>query len=87
MVVEGFPRKIKKLNINVQRLLIIHGGGVAAAFLSSSGEYHKKIRIFFSILNIFARTIGPMDKVWKFVNWNVGHVSFELQIAIIGEKY
>ena len=37
MVVEGFPRKIKKLNINVQRLiLIIHSGGVAAAFLSSS---------------------------------------------------
>ena len=64
MVVEGFPRKIKKLNINVQRLiLIIHSGGVAAAFLSSSGEDHKKIRIFFFILNILARTVGPMDKV------------------------
>ena len=64
-MVEGFSRKIKKLNFNVQRLiLIIHGGGVAAAaFISISGEDHKKISIFFPILHILARTVGPMDKV------------------------
>ena len=43
MVVEGFPRKIKKLNINVQRLILIfHGGGVAVKAIKNSIFFHSK---------------------------------------------